>query len=141
MRFVVYAFHWFWGNTQPIFHLRAAISVAIAVATYWKNSALERACWLSSLYTKFYEAPDLKFTREVLDCNPPDSPEVKKLVEEEDARFSDYLNFFEFMAYLKACGQLSQNDIAALFDYYLRILSKHGDARKYGLDDRNGYAI
>jgi len=139
MRFVVYAFHWFWGNTQPIFHLLAAVSVAIAAATYWKNSALERARWLSSLYTKFYEAPDLKFTREVLDCNPPDAPEVKKLVEEQDARFTDYLNFFEFMAYLKACGQLSHKDVAALFDYYLRILAKHSDVRKYVLDDRNGY--
>ena len=100
MHSIGHALQWLWGNTQPVFHLLAAISVAIAAAAYWKNSALERARWLSSLYTKFYEAPDLKFTREVLDCNPPNSPEVKKLVEEQDARFTDYLNFFEFMAYL-----------------------------------------
>lgn len=139
MPVIARAFHWLWGNTLPVFHLLAAISVVIAAAAYWKNSALERARWLSSLYTKFYEAPDLKFTREVLDCNSPNSPDVKKLVEEQDARFTDYLNFFEFMAYLKACGQLSHKDVAALFDYYLRILSKHDDVRKYVLDDKNGY--
>ena len=139
MHLLVRAFHWLWANTQPIFQLAAAISALFAARAYWKNSALERARWLSSLYTKFYEAPDLKFTREVLDCNAPNSPEVKKLVEEQDARFTDYLNFFEFMAYLTACGQLSPKDIAALFDYYLRVLSKHDDVRKYVWDDRNGY--
>lgn len=139
MHFIAHAFHWLWGNTQPIFQLAAAISAVFAAAAYWRNSALERARWLSSLYTKFYEAPDLKVIREALDCNPPDSPKVRQLVEDQDAGFTDYLNFFEFMAYLKACRQLSQQDVAALFDYYLRILSKHGDVRKYVLDDRNGY--
>jgi uncharacterized protein (DUF433 family) len=133
------AFHWIWGNTQPIFQLMAAMSAAIGAFAYWRNSRLERARWLASLYTKFYEALDLKMIRETLDCSAPNAPEVLKLVDEQDARFTDYLNFFEFMAYLKACGQLSQKDVAALFDYYLRVLSKHEVVRKYVLDDRNGY--
>jgi hypothetical protein len=29
--------------------------------------------------------------------------------------------------------------VAALFDYYLRILSKHEDVRKYILNDKKGY--
>ena len=139
MYFAARTFHWIWGNTQQIFQLLAAPSVAIGVLTYWRNSQLERARWLASLYTKFYEALDLKMIRETLDCSAPNSPEVLKLVEEQDARFTDYLNFFEFMAYLKACGQLSKKDVAALFDYYLRVLSKHEGVRKYVLDDRNGY--
>jgi hypothetical protein len=139
MDFATRAFHWIWTNTQPIFQLMAAVSVAVGARAYWRNSRLERARWLSSLYSKFYEALDLKMIRETLDCSSPNSPAVQKLVQDEDARFTDYLNFFEFMAYLKACGQLSAKDVGAMFDYYLRVLTKHDDVRKYVMDDRNGY--
>src|SRR5271169_2951646 len=133
------AFHWLWGNTQPIFQLLAAMSVAIGALAYSRNSRLERARWLANLYSKFYEALDLKMIRETLDRSAPNSAEVRKLVEDEDARFTDYLNFFEFVAYLRACGQLSRKDVAALFDYYLRVLNRHEDVRRYVQDDKNGY--
>jgi hypothetical protein len=123
MDFATRAFHWIWTNTQPIFQLMAAVSVAVGAAAYWRNSRLERARWLSSLYSKFYEALDLKMIRETLDCSSPNSPAVQKLVQDEDARFTDYLNFFEFMAYLKACGQLSAKDVGAMFDYYSCVFS------------------
>lgn len=139
MDVVARSLHWLWANTQPIFHLLAAVSVTIGALAYWRNSRLERARWLSSLYSKFYEALDLKMIRETLDCTSPNSPAVQKLVQDEDARFTDYLNFFEFMAYLRACGQLSTKDVGALFDYYLRVLTRHEDVRKYVMDDRNGY--
>jgi len=139
MDFVARAFHLIWSNTQPIFQLLAAISVIIGALAYWRNSRLERARWLSALYSKFYEAIDLRMIREILDCSAPNADAVHKLVEDQDPRFTDYLNFFEFMSYLNACGQLSERDISALFDYYLRVLGKHEDVRKYVLDDRNGY--
>ncbi|HLV86918.1 MAG TPA: hypothetical protein VKV39_08085 [Candidatus Sulfotelmatobacter sp.] len=139
MNIVIRAFHWIWGNTQPIFQLLAGFAALLGALSYWRNSRLERARWLAHLYSKFYEALDLKMIREILDCHAPNSPEVLKLVQDEDARFTDYLNFFEFMAYLKACGQLSEKDVTALFDYYLRILSKHEDVRKYLQDNKNGY--
>jgi hypothetical protein len=50
------------------------------------------------LYENFYERNDLKEVREVLDCDTGDSPEINKLVDEESQRFTDYLNFFEFVA-------------------------------------------
>jgi hypothetical protein len=110
-----------------------------AIKTYRRNSAIERARWLSSLYSKFYEPADLKGIRETPDSELPTSAEIQRLVEEQEARFIDYLNFFEFMAYLNACDQLSQKDARALFHYYLRAIWKHGAVRKYALDDRNGY--
>ena len=134
-------FHWVWGNTQPIFQLLAAVSVAIGARAYWRNSRLERTRWLANLYSKFYEALDLKMIRETLDRSAPNSAEVRKLVEDEDARFTDYLNFFEFMAYLRHRSQLSERDVAALFDYYLRNLSKHESVRKYVEKDRNGFGF
>ena len=36
-----------------------------------------------------------------------------------------YLNFFELLSPLRASGQISQQEITALFDYDLRMLKKH----------------
>ncbi len=131
--------HWFTINAQTIYYLMATAGAFVAVLTYYRNSVIERARWLSSLYSKFYEAPDLKRIRKCLDENAPNAPQVQDLVRDEDSDFTDYLNFFEFMAYLENRGQLGQRDVAALFDYYLRVLSKHKDVRQYVLEDRNGY--
>jgi hypothetical protein len=60
-------------------------------------------------------------------------------VRTEDSDLTDYLNFFEFVAYLEGSRQLSKKDVEALVDYYLRLLSKHKNVRRYVLDDRNGY--
>jgi hypothetical protein len=139
MSFAVRLFQWIFLNAERISSLLAAAAVLGAVRIYYRKTTLERATWLSSLYSKFYEAPDLKRIRKVLDDNPPDAPEVEELVRNEDSDLTDYLNFFEFMAYLKDRHQLSKKDVAALFDYYLRLQSKHKDVRRYVLDDRNGY--
>jgi hypothetical protein len=139
MHFAVRLLQWIFLNAERISSLLAAAAVLGAVRTYYRKVALERATWLSSLYSKFYEAPDLKRIRKVLDDNSADAPAVEELVRSEDSDLTDYLNFFEFMAYLKDRHQLSKKDVAALFDYYLRLLSKHKDVRKYVLDDRNGY--
>ena len=130
---------WIFSNAGRISSLMAAGAVLGAVRSYYRKSALERASWLSSLYSKFYEAPDLKRIRKALDDNAPDAAEVVELVQNEDPDLTDYLNFFEFMAYLEECGQLSKSDVAALFDYYLRLLSKHKDVREYVGEGRNGY--
>jgi hypothetical protein len=139
MDIVLRLLQWVFWNAERISSLLAAAGVLGAVRIYYRKVALERATWLSSLYSKFYEAPDLKRIRKVLDENLPDAPQVEDLLRNEDPDLTDYLNFFEFMAYLEARGQLSRRDVAALFDYYLRLLSKHKDVRRYVLDDRNGY--
>jgi hypothetical protein len=139
MLFGRFLFQWVLENSQKIYYLMATAGAFVAVLTYYRNSMVERARWLSSLYSKFYEAPDLKRIRKALDENVPNSPVIQELVGEEDSDFTDYLNFFEFMAYLEARRQLKKRDVAALFDYYLRVLSKHEDVREYVSNDRNGY--
>jgi hypothetical protein len=139
MRFGLRVFQWIFWNAERISSLMAAAGVLLAVRIYRRKSALERATWLSHLYSEFYEAPDLKRIRKVPDDNPSDAPEVEELVRTEDSDLTDYLNFFEFMAYLEGSRQLSEKDVEALFDYYLRLLSKHKNVRRYVLDDRNGY--
>lgn len=139
MHFALRFVQWIFWNAGRISGLMAAGAVLGAVRIYYRKSALERATWLSSLYSKFYEAPDLKRIRKSLDDNPPNAAEIEELVRNEDPDLTDYLNFFEFMAYLEHCGQLSKRDVSALFDYYLRLLSKHKDVREYVVDGSNGY--
>jgi hypothetical protein len=111
--------HWlrYWATTEHIYQTCAAFAAIGAAFTYWRNSSLERARWMSSLYSKFYEEQDLKVVREILDSELPTSSEIQKLVEEQESKFTDYLNFFEFMAYLNERNQLSEKDVRALFHY------------------------
>ena len=44
---------------------------------------------------------------------------------EEFEAFTDYLNFFELVAYLASERQIKSKDVLVLFDYYLDCLSKH----------------
>ncbi|HZC22070.1 MAG TPA: hypothetical protein VE866_01935 [Candidatus Binatia bacterium] len=131
--------HWLALNAQTIYYLMATAAAFVAVLTYYRNSTIERARWLSTLYSKFYEAPDLKRIRMCLDESSPSAAAITELVRNEDPDFTDYLNFFEFMAYLEDRRQLSHRDVAALFDYYLRVLSKHKEVREYVQKGRNGY--
>jgi hypothetical protein len=104
---------------------------AAALYVYYQNSRLRRAEWLASLYEKFFERPDLKTVREILDCAPGQSAAVDQLVAEEPAEFTDYLNFFEFVAVLRKTGQLSDSEIEDLFRYYLDCLGRSPHVRRY----------
>lgn len=48
--------------------------------------------------------------RDALDCSV-DSDEVNQTVIGEDPRFTDYLNFFEYIAFLKDSKQLQVSDL------------------------------
>lgn len=119
------------SDLKDIATIVGALAALFAIYVYFRNSRLERARWLGSLYEKFYERNDLKEVREVLDCDTGDSPEINKLVNEESQRFTDYLNFFEFVAVLGKSGQLKQDEIEDLFRYYLDCLEKNRKVRDY----------
>ena len=127
---------------------KAIIQIASSVAgvgaafcalwVYWTNSRRERARWAESLYARFYEKPELKAVREQLDCAPGD-PTVTELVAKEHAALTDYLNFFEFVAYLESSKQLSKGDIQALFSYYLSCLKRHKEVAAYIQNPENDF--
>ncbi len=87
---------------------------------------------------KFFETAGYKRIRRLLDSNETD-PELAQLRDaiatdansELAEAFVDYLNFFEFVASLRKLGQLNVEEIAMLFDYYLRLLAKHDFVRSY----------
>jgi hypothetical protein len=102
-----------------------------AVLVYRSNARLRRAEWLAKLYEKFYEENEsLKDIREKLDCDENASPEIKTL-DEQGSGFSDYLNFFEFVAVLEKSGQLTSGEIEDLFGYYLDCLERCKPVRRY----------
>jgi hypothetical protein len=110
----------------------------IALSVYRRNSRLERARWAADLYKTFYQEEKLKAVRDKLDC-ATGSDDVNQLVTREDAEFTDYLNFFEYIAFLKKSKQLHDSEVHDLFGYYLNCLKRHDNVRAYILKAENGY--
>ena len=117
----------------------AGITAAFwALRVYHSNSRRERARWAEDLYSRFYEKEGLKQVRDMLDCDAGNA-RVAQLVADESPAWTDYLNFFEFVAYLQESKQLSQQDVEALFSYYLECLKKHPEVAAYVRDQTKGY--
>lgn len=106
------------------------IAVFGAVFVYNRNSRVRRAEWLASLYEKFYEKPEFRDIREILDCDARGSNEITAVLESERRDFTDYLNFFEFVAVLRKSNQLTNEEIEDLFCYYLDCLERNAAVRK-----------
>lgn len=130
--------------------LFAAIIVAWkGVDEYRASVIVRRAEWLYRLYHEFYVEPNLKGIR-----NEVDSEEGRKkidailekpensLAEEENKtyiKFNDYLNFFEFMMYLRKTKALKEDDITDMFEYYLNSLAQLRSITDYL--KREGYEL
>lgn len=114
------------------------VAALFALCVYRSNSRLERSRWASTLYDKFYHEDSLKQIRDTLD-SPVGSDEVNQLVIKEDPKFTDYLNFFEFIAFLGNSKQLQDSEVEYLFGYYLGCLKRHDRVRTYIMNTENGY--
>jgi hypothetical protein len=130
---------------EIIYYIAASIAAlgtltagVFALCVYQKNSNLERAKWASQLYESFYQRDNLKGIRNKLDSTE-DSQEVQELVASETPEFTDYLNFFEFIAFLKKTKQLGDSEVEDLFGYYLSCLARNTAVSRYVLDSKNGY--
>jgi len=105
---------------ESVSFVAAALAAVFAAVDFRKKVRLERARWMRDLYEKFYERVDLKAIRDKLDDG--DAAEIEELVKHEDSGFTDYLNFFEFLAFLWKSGQIKEQEVLDLFDYYLKNL-------------------
>jgi hypothetical protein len=123
---------------QIIYYLVGATAAFAAMWVYRSNSRRERVRWAESLYSRFFEKPDLKSVRDLLDSTP-NNPKVVDLVTEDSSAWTDYLNFFEFVAYLQASRQLSDKDVWALLGYYFECLKKHECTVKYIRERERGF--
>jgi len=119
----------------------AGILTAIkGIQEYRSSVAIRRAEWLYKFYHEFYVEPHLKEVRETLDSDKKTEIEhiiqkdERELTSSEDkllTKFTDYLNFFEFMVYLRKIGALKKKDVEALFNYYLWRLSRSKPIMQY----------
>lgn len=123
--------------TEIIANAAILIGGLWAVYRFSKSKKLERAKWLKDLYEKFYEKEELKQVRDKIDQR--DHETVRAYVKNEPSEFTDYLNFFEFVGYLRETKQILDKEILGLFDYYLRNLKDEPLIRKYLGDKSHGY--
>jgi hypothetical protein len=115
--------------------LAAIVAGFLAINDYRSRVLAEKSKWFLQLYEKLFENPQYKHVRRKLDYGDVD--EIKMLIRHDAQNvefsesqqttfdeFTDYLNFFEFIAHLKEIGQVTSDDINASFDYYLRLITK-----------------
>lgn len=73
-----------------------------------------------------------------MDCSA-NADDVNQLVADQNSEFTDYLNFFECIWFLKDSRQLRDSEVEHLFGYYLGCLKRHSSVRAYILGPQNGY--
>jgi DNA-binding transcriptional regulator YbjK len=113
------------------------VAAFLAVLTYRQNANVAKARLMKELYEKFYEKEELKSVRNELDG--ADEQCIAKLVAQEAPSFTDYLNFFEFLAYLEESGQVKRKDIIGIFAYYLEDLKSSPSVLAYIRDPAKGF--
>lgn len=125
-------------GVQILSYITGAAAAVSAFFVYRNNSRRERARWVESLYSRFFEKGELKQVRDTLDCESEDA-KVIALVGEEGSAWTDYLNFFELVAYLQESKQVAREDVKALFEYYIGCLRRHRAVMDYIGDQSKGF--
>ena len=133
------------GAGTVVLAIAALFTGVRAVEEYSSRTRTERAKWVFGLYEKLYEHNEFKTIRQKIDFE--DVGEILDLIDREmtdgkhagsfslDERreldkFTDYLNFFEMIAWLWKGKLLSKKDILAMFNYYLeRLVNISGGSR------------
>jgi hypothetical protein len=116
---------------------------------YRQNSVRERAKWLFELYQRFYEQSKLRNMRITLDEH--DTQFVQAESDRESlADLDEFLNFFEFLAFLWKSGEIKEQEVHAMFDYPLATIGtdrrvmdylvKYGYEKLAEMLEKMGYA-
>lgn len=106
-----------------------AIATIIIAIVAWielsKNRKTKHAEFLTDLYERFYLNDTFKLVREKIDLEKGNPYTKAKFVSDKrknkdfEQKFSDYLNFFQFIISLKKLSQLDDDEINMMFRYYL----------------------
>ena len=117
----------------------------IAAFSYRSQVKIRQAEWLKSLFEKFFENITYKEVRFWLDYGVlQDRLRVADPVvrQQNEEKFTDFLNFFEFIGVLHSRGHLPVEQVWDVFDYYLEKISVDADCRewieKYGFEKLKG---
>jgi hypothetical protein len=138
------------GIATLMLSLAAIVGGLLTVNDYAHKVSTEKAKWLFQLYEKLFENGPYKEIRRKIDFD--DLEEIKRLIKmdrenlqfadnekTEFDQFTDYLNFFEFIAYLHENNQLTSKDIKSTFEYYLRLLTGDKNPEIRGYLEKEGF--
>lgn len=114
---------------------------------YLKSLRERRSQWIHRLYNDFYVKSHLKAARDKLDSDVGKQGIERIIGLKNDSAlsqqelnllysFTDYLNFFQFILYLKKISMIKDSDIADMFSYYVGLL-RNSLAIKAYLKDYN----
>lgn len=96
------------------------LSAATAAFSLYRNTRTKAAEFLVSLHRGFFIDPLYQPMKTLLDCDgAEEEARLEEAVRSESGEFTDFLNFFELVAYLQEAGTLSAQDVDALLGYYL----------------------
>jgi hypothetical protein len=127
---------WIRGVT-PAVGLGALIS---GVLTYKRNSKTKTAEFLLDLHKTFFVQHDYDEMKKNLDCDGADGEaNLQAVVNEQSEDFTNFLNFFELVAYMESIDTLSRADTEALLGYYLDRLRSKEPVWIYIRKPRNGF--
>jgi hypothetical protein len=122
------------------------VTAWVAYKNYRYHTQLDRLKWLQQLFESFYSSDRYKSVRQQIDFDDitrllsllrRSESDPKELRGEERIQvdlFTDYLNFFEWIAFLESKEQLAFEDVDAMFNYYLKRLlqvDKDRQLRRY----------
>ena len=106
----------------------------IAAFSYRSQVRIRQAEWLKSLFEKFFENSTYKEVRVWLDygvlherLTVADAGQRQQ----NEEKFTDFLNFFEFIGVLHSRGHLPLDQVRDVFDYYLERIRVEEDCREW----------
>jgi hypothetical protein len=110
------------------------LGIIVTVLNYRNQVRIKRAELLKSLYEKFFENSMYKELRVWLDYDHlhdrlTTADQVQREINEE--KFTDFLNFFEFIGVLYTSNQLTFRLVSEVFDYYLRKIKADADCNDW----------
>jgi len=119
-----------------------ALSAAAAALAYVLNVRTKRAEFLIGLHKSFFADATGAYgqMKSLLDSgDASQNAALETVVREEKAEFTDFLNFFELIAYLAEIKALERDDAEALLGYYFDLLRNKPSVWAYIAARRNGF--
>lgn len=110
------------------------LGIIITVLNYRNQVRIKRAELLKSLYEKFFENSTYKEVRAWLDyghLHGKLSVEDAAQREINEEKFTDFLNFFEFIGVLYTSRQLTLTLVYEVFDYHLKKIKTDADCQDW----------
>ena len=110
------------------------VGIFIALLNYRNQIRIKRAELVKSLFEKFFENHIYKEVRVWLDYGHlHDKLALQDQVQREinEEKFTDFLNFFEFIGVLHTSRQLPFKLVYEVFDYYLKKIKEDADCREW----------